>query len=103
MKTLQDVAEALESQRQRKRLKYTELADATGLSVLAVRQALQGKTQIRVTSLLALADRLEFELVLLPKVVARSMSNSTSDHIKPVTTSVERVLQQHKSHWRTGT
>ena len=70
MKSQPEVAQALDSERRRQKLKYVDLAKATGLSVLAVRQALQGKTALRITSLMALADRLGLELMLQPKVAA---------------------------------
>src|SRR5258706_14917038 len=93
MKTLLEVAARLESERQRQKITYTELAQATGLSVLAVRQALQGKTAARVTSMMALADRLGLEMVLLPKEVAGAMDHTRAEPVKPALTSVERALQ----------
>lgn len=70
MQSQAEVALTLDTERRRQKLKYVELAKATGLSVLAVRQALQGGTALRITSLMALADRLGLELMLLPKVNA---------------------------------
>ena len=70
MKSQAEVAQTLDSERRRQKLKYVELAKATGLSALAVRQALQGSTALRITSLMALADRLGLELMLRPRAVA---------------------------------
>lgn len=107
MKSQSEVAQTLNAERRRQKLKYVELAQATGLSVLAVRQALQGKTALRITSMMALADRLGLELMLLPKMVASSMSGdnnaavpsgySDGPAVAPVLTSVELALQRQRS------
>jgi cyanate lyase len=95
MKTQSEVATQLDAARARLNLKYTDLAKTTGLSVLAVRQALQGHTAMRVTTMMALADALGLEMVLLPKMVARSMSEEgAGEGVAPVLTSVERALQR---------
>ena len=74
MQSQAEVALTLDTERRRQKLKYVELAKAAGLSVLAVRQALQGRTALRITSLMALADRLGLELMMLPKVDASTMT-----------------------------
>jgi transcriptional regulator with XRE-family HTH domain len=97
MKSQSDVANALEGERQRQKLKYIDLATATGLSVLAVRQALQGKTAVRITSMMALADRLGLEVMLLPKLVAGSMGGDGSGgDAPPVLTSVQQALERQR-------
>lgn len=95
MKSLADISETLNTERLRQKRKYSELADSTGLSVLAVRQALQGKVAIRTTSLLAIADQLGLEMVLLPKIVAQSMPSAVSQ-VEPVRTDIGKILDQHQ-------
>ncbi len=73
MKTLQALAAELEAARTAQGLNYKTLAERTGLSALAVRQALQGRTALRATSLMALAEELGLELALLPREVAASL------------------------------
>ncbi|MDR7152662.1 hypothetical protein J2W49_004640 [Hydrogenophaga palleronii] len=72
MKTLAELAQVLESARKRQKLSYKALAARVGLTPLAVRQALSGKSALRAHNLMALADELGLELMLLPKGVARS-------------------------------
>jgi len=72
MKTLAELAHVLEGARKRQKLSYKALAARVGLTPLAVSQALSGKSALRAHNLMALADELGLELMLLPKVVARS-------------------------------
>jgi transcriptional regulator with XRE-family HTH domain len=93
MKTLQEISVRLETERKRRGLKYVDLAAATGLSVLSVRQALHGQVAVRVPSLMALADQLGLELILVPKLVAQSLQAESKPAAK-VLTDIERLLSQ---------
>lgn len=73
MKTLADLAEALSAARQVQNLTIKDLAARAGMTPLAVSQALEGKSALRAQNLMALADALGLELLLVPKVVAQSM------------------------------
>ena len=101
MKTLQSLAAELEAARIARGLQYKTLAERTGLSALAVRQALQGRTALRATSLMALADELGLELALVPKTVAASLRSA--DHPAAATGSprvlsdVERLLLERRA------
>jgi transcriptional regulator with XRE-family HTH domain len=70
MKTLSEIATRLEDERLRLMLDYQTLAEKTGLTPLSVRNVLQGRTAPRITTLMAIADQLGLEVLLLPKVVA---------------------------------
>ena len=76
MKTLQSLAAELEAARLARGLNYKTLAERTGLSALAVRQALQGRTAVRATNLMALADELGLELALVPREMAASLRSA---------------------------
>jgi len=84
MKTLAEVAATLEQARQQRKLPYEELARAAGLTPLATRRALKGQAAPRVTTLMALAERLGLELVLLPKVVAQGLDPSGQTPERPL-------------------
>lgn len=74
MQTLTELAQVLEEARRQGGLDYKDLAERTGLTPLSVRNALQAKTALRATNLMALADVLGLELVLVPKAVASSLN-----------------------------
>lgn len=93
MKSLQEMSSLLETERKRLGLKYVDLATATGLSVLSVRQVLQGQVAVRVPSLMALADQLGLEVIMVPKLVAQSLQSESKPAAK-VLTDIERLLSQ---------
>ena len=68
--------QVLEEARSRDGLDYKDLAEKTGLTPLSVRNALQAKTALRATNLMALADVLGLEMVLVPKAMASSLNAS---------------------------
>jgi transcriptional regulator with XRE-family HTH domain len=80
MRTLREVAAALEAQRQALQITFDELATSAGLTPLAARRALRGETAPRVTTLMALADKLGLELMLLPKPVAAGFAPAAQVH-----------------------
>ncbi len=97
MKTLQSLAAELEAARLARGLHYKTLAERTGLSTLAVRQALQGRTALRATNLMALADELGLELALVPREMAASLRSAGADPAAPprVQSDVERLLARN--------
>jgi transcriptional regulator with XRE-family HTH domain len=97
MKTLQSLAAELEAARLARGLNYKTLAERTGLSTLAVRQALQGRTALRATSLMALAEELGLELALVPKEMAASLRSASTDPTAAprVLSDVERLLARN--------
>jgi len=97
MNTLQALAAELETARLARGLPYKTLAERTGLSPLAVRQALQGRTALRANNLMALADELGLELALVPKEMAASLRNASVEQATAprVLSDVERLLARH--------
>lgn len=93
MKNLQEISSRMEAERKRQGLKYVDLAAATGLSVLSVRQVLHGQVAVRVPNLMALADQLGLELILVPKLVAKSLQTQTEPAVK-VLTDIDQLLSQ---------
>lgn len=93
MKTLGEFAQALSQGQKSQKVSAKDLAERTGLSPLAVRQILAGKAAPRLTNAMALADELGLELVLVPKVVAQSLS---------VQQPVERTIKTNVERWISG-
>lgn len=95
MKTLSEVAERLEDERRRLMLDYQALAGRTGLTPLSVRNVLQGRSAPRITTLMALADQLGLEVLLLPKVVASGLQAHTAEEPAPPALSrVDRIVAE---------
>lgn len=92
MKTLSEVAARLEGERQRLKLDYQTIAEKTGLTPLSVRSALQGRTAPRITTLMALADQLGLEVLLLPKVVAMGLEAQAGEGPVPALSRVDRIV-----------
>jgi transcriptional regulator with XRE-family HTH domain len=95
MKTLSEVAKRLEDERRRLMLDYQALAERTGLTPLSVRNVLQGRSAPRITTLMALADPLGLEVLLLPKVVASGLHAQTAEEPAPPALSrVDRIVAE---------
>lgn len=91
MKTLGEFAQALSQGQKAQKVSAKDLAERTGLSPLAVRQILAGKSAPRLTNAMALAAELGLELVLVPQAVAESLSVQPPAE-RTVQTNVERML-----------
>ena len=96
MKTLFEMATRLEGERQRLKLDYQAIAEKTGLTPLSVRSAMQGRTAPRITTLMAIADQLGLEVLLLPKVVAMGLQAQAGggEGPAPALFSVDRIVAQ---------
>lgn len=90
MKTLNEVAAVLEQSRKQHKLSYDALAEAAGLTPLATRRALKAQAAPKVTTLMALADRLGLELMLVPKAVAHGLAPSPTGEQRPLS-AVEKL------------
>lgn len=91
MKTLSDLATALRSATASKGLNALRLHKTTGLSYLTVRDCLSGAKDARMTTVLALANQLGLELVLVPREVAASLE--IKPHQAAVQTLVDHATQ----------
>ncbi|MGH6640731.1 MAG: helix-turn-helix domain-containing protein [Polaromonas sp.] len=94
MKTLSEMAMRLESERQRLKLDYQAIAEKTGLTPLSVRSALQGRTAPRITTLMAIADQLGLEVLMLPKVVAMGLEAQAGEGPLPALSRVDRIVAE---------
>src|SRR3982751_5025286 len=94
MKTLFDMASQLEAERRRLNIDYQALAERTGLTPLSVRSVLQGRTAPRITTLMAIADQLGLEVLLLPKVVASGLQVQVNEAPAPALSRVDRIVAE---------
>jgi transcriptional regulator with XRE-family HTH domain len=95
MKTLSEIATRLENERQRLMLDYQALAERTGLTPLSVRNVLQGRAAPRITTLMAIADQLGLEVLLLPKVVAVGLQGyAVQEPAPPALSRVDRIVAE---------
>jgi transcriptional regulator with XRE-family HTH domain len=67
LKTNQEMSALLEDARIKKGLSYLDLGRLCGLSPLGVRQAIQGKSAPRITTLFALLHALDLALLVVPE------------------------------------
>ena len=107
MKTLRDMATRLEAERQRLKLDYQAIAAATGLTPLSVRSVLQGRTAPRITTLMAIADQLGLEVLLLPKVLAQGLEahggiGAGAGEPEPALSQVDRIIAQTRLRSEAG-
>jgi len=97
MKTSADLGNKLQEARERKKIKLVDLVDRTGLTAVTLRNVLEGKTDPRLSTIVALAHEVGLELVLLPKEVAQSFEAQTAAP-EAVVSLVKRALGQPATH-----
>ncbi len=73
MNTIPAVAQALREALQRSNLRQQDLREAAGVSRQTLANALSGREDFKLSTLMSLADKLGLELVLLPKGAAQGM------------------------------
>lgn len=75
MKTSLDVGARLQEARTTRKVRMKDLVDKTGLTAVTLRRALDGTTDARISTVLAIAHELGLELVLLPRQIAASLED----------------------------
>ena len=88
MKTTLDVSSFLEAERKSRKIPKNRLQKETGLSVNTVRGIFDGAHDPRLTTLMAVCDRLGLEMVIAPKEIADSLQQNH----KATRTSVDSVV-----------
>jgi transcriptional regulator with XRE-family HTH domain len=96
MKTALEVGNRLQEARREKHKKLVDLVDSTGLTAVTLRNVLEGKTDARVSTIIAIAQEVGLELVLVPTQIANSIESSSA---KPVAIEslVDRALRSQFS------
>jgi transcriptional regulator with XRE-family HTH domain len=103
MKSLHDIAIALRARAKRIAITQEELGEAAGISRRTLTHALSGTHDIKVTTLMAVADRLGLELTLIPKGAAQGMPAPDELGGTPpvVKTRIQQMLERDRE--RNGT
>lgn len=91
MNSLKEISAALEKAQSELKLKDAALARDTGVQRLTVVRALSGRENFGVTTLLALADRLGLEVMLVPKDAARALRGPADTSSAPVATVADQI------------
>jgi len=73
MKTLSAIAEALRARLRQQGQTQAQLRDAAGIAQRTLTNVFSGEQDFKVSTLLALADRLGLEMVLVPKGAAAAI------------------------------
>ena len=94
MKTLQQFALVLRNRMTQLKLTQDSLSAQAGVSRQTLTKTLSGRSDFKVTTLIALADRLGLEVVLAPKEVADSMSVATEPRAR-ITSVVDAAIQTY--------
>ncbi|MBO1111023.1 helix-turn-helix domain-containing protein [Bordetella petrii] len=81
MKTLPAIADALRSRLRQQGLTQAGLRDAAGIAQRTLTNVLSGEQDFKVSTLLALADRLGLEMILVPKGAAAAVDAGAT--VKP--------------------
>lgn len=91
MTSLKSLAESL--RRGRKIPNDVDIASRTGLTRQSVSRALSGKQNFTVTTLLALAEANEQEVMLVPREVARALLGDDNSSTNRILTIADRVKE----------
>jgi transcriptional regulator with XRE-family HTH domain len=102
MKTVTDLSKKLRNALVHQKLTQAELKDRAGVSQRTLTNVLSGNEDFKVSTLMALADRLGLELLLVPKGAARMVEASevTEPAVKSrVSAALERVRGTVKAEY----
>ncbi|MBO9357661.1 helix-turn-helix domain-containing protein [Bordetella petrii] len=93
MKTLPAIATALRARLRQQGLTQAALRDAAGVAQRTLTNVLSGEQDFKVSTLLALADRLGLELMLVPKGAAAAVDAGATTPPK-VATRIDMARRQ---------
>lgn len=96
MRTLKEIADVLQRARRDDSITVRELVEKTGLTAVTLRGLFEAKTDPRLTTLMAVADELGLEVMLVPKAISASlMKSGHSDNIE-VPTLIGSALKRRR-------
>jgi transcriptional regulator with XRE-family HTH domain len=93
MKTLSEVGAMLQDAKSRSNVSQKELASRTGLTPVTLRGVFNGTTDSRISTIMALADELGLELVLVPKLISHSIAPHHGT-VPPVKSRIAGILDR---------
>ncbi|MBK1781787.1 helix-turn-helix transcriptional regulator [Advenella sp. WQ 585] len=96
MATLSSISQTLRKQLQALKLTQETVRQDTGITRRTLTNVLSGKQDYKLTTLLAIADRLGLDVVLLPKEAARgiNLTPTTTPTPPKVTSTVQATLER---------
>jgi transcriptional regulator with XRE-family HTH domain len=97
MKALRDIAGALRARTAAQRLTQAQLRESAGIAQRTLTNVLSGREDFKVSTLLALCDRLGLEMVLVPTEAAKALEAGQPTQ-PTVTTRVAAALQKLPSY-----
>lgn len=90
MKSLSEVSRVLRKRQKSLKLSQESLREAAGLSRQTMTNVLKGDQDFKLSTLLAVADRLDLEMVLLPRGAAAGIEGRATEPV--VMTTVDEAL-----------
>jgi hypothetical protein len=96
MKTLKEIADILQQARSDGAVTLRELSEQTGLTAVTLRGLLEAKTDPRLTTLMAVADQLGLEVMLVPQAVSASIARPAQPDVIEVPTLVGAALKRQR-------
>lgn len=101
MKTLADIAIFLKNSQELHKVSQKTIMENTGLTSPTIRGLLSAKKDSKLTTLMAVADELDLELILVPKALASSLLGGLSPDVSkmphPVRTLVSSALNRKEN------
>jgi hypothetical protein len=94
MKTHTEIAQILRNSLTHRRMPQASLRDQAGISQRTLTKVLSGHEDFKVSTLLALADRLGLELLLVPREAAQAVSAAGAVTQPVVKTRVQEALDR---------
>ncbi|RKP55812.1 helix-turn-helix domain-containing protein [Pararobbsia silviterrae] len=98
MRTLTDIAAYLRSRLTDARLTQAQLGAASGVSRRTLTHVLGGRIDYKLTTLLAILDRLGLELAIVPKPAATGVERDLEPTEPAVKSRVQAALEHTRSH-----
>lgn len=99
--TLSQIATMLRQQAKRQDLTQEVLRKSAGISRQTLTNVLSGNSDFKVTTLIAIADRLGLDVILLPKAAARGLADEFTPRPPVVKTTVQAALDRLQERIRT--
>jgi transcriptional regulator with XRE-family HTH domain len=94
MKTLREIADVLKAAQHEKSMTVTRLVEETGLTAVTLRGLLTAKTDPQLTTLMAVADALGLEVMLVPQAISASLAVAAQPSHIDVPTLVSSALKR---------
>jgi transcriptional regulator with XRE-family HTH domain len=94
MKTLREIADVLKAAKQEQSITVTRLVAETGLTAVTLRGLLTAKTDPQLTTLMAVAEALGLELMLVPQAISASLAAAAQPDPIDVPTLVSSALKR---------